>query len=192
MLRIGFVLGAFVTASLAATASHATIIYTINRDIGAGSVTGFVETDGTLGILGEANIVDWSLTLDEGDGQSPFTINGPLSGNNSELDVLGDGLSATLTELLFDFSGMLDFVLFQNPVTGSGINYWCAENSALCAGSSNSETVNREGPSEFATATHTGLVAIGTANVVPEPSTLALFGCALAGLGFGSYRRRRG
>ena len=39
------------------------ITYNVNRTIGAGTVTGFVETDGTIGILATGNITDWVLTL---------------------------------------------------------------------------------------------------------------------------------
>ena len=40
-----------------------TIKYLVDRTIGAGSVKGFIETDGTLGVLTEANVIDWSLVL---------------------------------------------------------------------------------------------------------------------------------
>ena len=100
---------------VAATASHAAIVYTVNRTIGAGSVVGSVTTDGTLGVLSAANVTDWSLTIDEGDAEGSFL----LTAVNSDLLVDGDGLTASLTHLLFDFSGAGDLALWQNPTTGS-------------------------------------------------------------------------
>ena len=48
---------------LASVTADASIVYNLNRTIGAGTVTGFIETDGTIGVLSTANITDWILTL---------------------------------------------------------------------------------------------------------------------------------
>src|ERR1019366_3589762 len=76
--------------------SAATITYDVNRTIGAGSVIGFVETDGTIGVLSASNILDWNLVLNEGTNPT-FDILGPLSGSNSVVGVVGADLSATAT-----------------------------------------------------------------------------------------------
>src|SRR5664279_3454359 len=85
------------------------ITYNVARTIGVGSVTGFIETDGSLGVLSAANFVDWSLLLN--DGTSTYTITGPLSGNNSVAFVQGADTTASATQLLFDFSGIDNGIL---------------------------------------------------------------------------------
>ena len=61
-IRRGIVL-AMVSALLSfASAANATT-YLVDRVIGAGTVKGYIETNGTTGHLGGIDITDWSLTL---------------------------------------------------------------------------------------------------------------------------------
>jgi hypothetical protein len=46
--------------------------YTVNLSIGAGGVTGFIETDGPIGILFDHDVVDWNLLLKGGTKHIPF------------------------------------------------------------------------------------------------------------------------
>ncbi len=55
--------------------------------------TGTIVIDGTIGALATGNILSWTLTL-AGGGNS-YTLEGPLSGNNSVLTVYLGGLSAS-------------------------------------------------------------------------------------------------
>ncbi len=104
--------------------TFANTVYSVNRSIGVGGVSGYIETDGTIGILAANNVKDWQLTLV--DDLDTFTLIGPDSGANSELFILGAAFSASATDLLFDFSGdSAQHVLFQNPNLGSEDSYWC-------------------------------------------------------------------
>jgi hypothetical protein len=87
----------------ASPCSAASITYDVNQIIGAGSVTGDIVTDGTIGPLNPySNFVDWNLLWKVG--TTTFDLLGPLSGSNSELESVNPALSATPTQLLFDFN----------------------------------------------------------------------------------------
>lgn len=165
--------------------ASAAIIYSVDRTVGAGSVVGTITTDGTVGVLGTANIIDWDLTLT--DANSSFVLDG-LS--NSARLVAGSAFTATLTELLFDFSLGSGFVLFQNPSIGSGDNFWCLDNGGC---------INEFVPGEYVVAgtfpdgsgeSRQGIQVIASA-VAPEPATLLLFGAAFAAEGIRRSRRQR-
>jgi hypothetical protein len=121
--------------------SASAITYYVNQTVGAGGVTGFIETDGRIGALAEADILTWNLLLN--DGAAMFDLLGPLIGSNSQLEVEGTDLSASTTQLLFDFSGLdSGFFLTQSPVTGDGNPGICFETAiANCEGPSSGEAV---------------------------------------------------
>lgn len=90
--------GASVTTSVSFGPGANNITYRVNQTIGAGSVTGVISTDGTIGILGQANITGYNLLLN----------NGTITFDLSCCDFFpfgGSDLSATATQLLFNFSG---------------------------------------------------------------------------------------
>ncbi|MCP5069257.1 MAG: hypothetical protein GY946_22055, partial [bacterium] len=66
-----------------APVAASSITYQINETIGSnGSVTGFIETDGTLGnmVSGSTHFIDWNIILSASGAVALF---GPLSGDNS-------------------------------------------------------------------------------------------------------------
>ena len=172
--------------------AFASTVYSVDRSIGIGGVSGYIETDGTIGVLGGSNIVDWQLLLD--DGLSTYTLFGPGSTSaNSELAVTGTAFSASATDLLFDFSAANgQHVLFQNPFLGSAINFWCLDTDAaiqsFCSDSNPDESVGVE-IQNFESVDRSGVVSIGSA-AVPVPAAVWLFGSGLLGL-IGMARRKQ-
>ena len=162
------VLLAFVLSivSLGATAST---IYNVNRAVGDGSIVGMIEVSGT-GVLSEGNILDWNLLIDNGLDTFQFTS------DNSRQLVGGQGLTATGSDLLFDF----DVSGPRASLFGfdSSNNTWCVE-QAGCGGSYREYVmVNGVRTSEL----RTGVVVIGS--VIPVPAAAWLFGSALGLLGW--------
>jgi len=169
-------------------------VFTVNRTAGAGTVTGTITTDGLLGVLATSDVTDWNLLLTVG--ASNFTLQGPLSGNNSALLVSGSSLSATATDLLFNFSA-LGFALFQSPIIGSGQNWWCVEGpSSGCTpygqqGFNESIQIGSYPDGPHAAVAREGSQVIGTTTTtqVPEPLTLSLFSAGIVGVA--TLRRRK-
>src|SRR5664279_2210679 len=157
------------------------ISYNVNRTVGIGSVTGFIETDGTLGVLGVGDFVDWSLLLN--DGTNTYTLDGPLSGNNSSVYVQGSDVTASAAQLLFNFSGTDNgYFLFQYGVgIHDGNHYYCdATFAGICLAG---ETVAPANFSQGQNVARSGDVVIGTVGgSVPEPGTLIMFGSGIVGL----------
>jgi hypothetical protein len=184
----------FITALLvgAVVCSASSITYEVDQTVGAGSVTGFIETDGTTGILGSGDILNWNLTLNDGT-PTTFDLLGPLSGSNSQLDLQGSDLSATATQLLFNFNDTSEgFVLFQAPNTGSKQDFWCpadADTVNTCANEPSGEAlqISPTGTLQFSSLSGTAVViASVSTSVVPEPSSIpfavaGLFGILVAG-----------
>ena len=166
--------------------SAAPITYNVDLTIGAGSVTGFIETDGTIGTLSSSNILNWDLLLN--DGTTTFTLEGPLSGSNSGLELVGVDLSATSTQLLFNYSGTDDgWALFQAPEPGSGRDWFCPSTTTNCSSGATGNNLEITGAQQ--TTALSGTQAIGNvAGGVPEPSAISLMTLGVAGLAF--WKRR--
>jgi hypothetical protein len=168
-----------------------TITYTVNQTVGTGGVTGTITTDGTIGTLATTNIVDWNLLLNNG--TTTFDLFGPLSALQSFPVVSGTDLSATMTQLLFNFSGGDNGYFFFEQQVGSIFTYWCLETSTVCtlappgeALAINSFFVNNQ---QFTALS--GQQVIATAAATPEPGTssLVLIGVGLLGLVMATRKR---
>ncbi len=188
-MDLGF--GAALTILLAITqpSAAAPIVYNVNRTVGAGSMTGTIETDGSTGLLATANVVAWNLQLN-GIGSS-FNL---TQSNSTDL-VSGSDLSATANDLLFNFSASDNgYFLIQanSPGLFSGEHYYCdAPSLGGCfAGETVSPASVFDTSQTYVFAPRSGVEVIGTAGgtSVPEPATLALVGL---GLGIAGVLRRR-
>lgn len=166
-------------ALLTASAASATV-YTMDFDIGAGNVSGTIETNGTFGSLTTGDILNWAFTL-----TSPTLQGGPTdtisTANQSQFFVLGSGLTATATTLSFDFLSST-IVIFQG---GSNSNFVCLDGfSYNCSGSGDSTFSFGFGPGGFAESVeilgNTVIATNGTSATVPLPAAMPL---ALAGIG---------
>lgn len=154
---------------------RADITYDVNLAIGGDTLTGTIVTDGNLGVLGSGDIVSYALTFA---GPEPGTDpNGPMNAN-----VTGNALSATASQLLFNFdaSGFVYLSDVNNDIPrfvacGPGYTQFCG---GVGLG---------DGGSQFTA--ESGTQVIGTAGTIPEPSSVLPIGIgvlALAGL-----RRRK-
>ena len=84
--------------------AQAQTVYHVERDVGSGTVSGFIETDGMTGSLSMGNIVSWSFDLFDGTDTMSISSASPYSGLQG---TAWSYLSATSTELSFDFDGAL-------------------------------------------------------------------------------------
>jgi hypothetical protein len=107
--RNGLLLSAALgTMLLGGEAALANIVYNVDRTVGMGSVTGTITTDGNSGTLGLGDFLAWNLTLN-GVGAS-YTI------NSTDSVIWGDpfgDVTATATDLYFNFSGSAGDIIFQ-------------------------------------------------------------------------------
>ena len=164
-------------------ASAAPITYQMSDNFGTATLSGTITTDGTTGAVGNGNIVDWSILLDDGSVQFSMTKS-PL---NSELFSGNGVLQATATELAFDHSVNQIFLIRDFPIQ----NFWCLEGPANgCFGNPSTSNISVGGRfNQHVNTGRTGLHVYGT--TVPEPGTLALVAMALAGVGAARKKPRR-
>jgi len=172
-------LSAAIAMAAMTSAAHATTVYTLSgQGIGSATATGTITTDGTLGVLTQANITGVNITVADGGGSAAVDSFTTLSGTD---------LTATASGLFFDYGGGSSeyFVTFSSDTTSA---YCIATGSPTCSGVPDSEVIEvnsviHQGPS-LAGST----VEIATAGV-PEPATWAM---VLVGFGLaGAAMRRR-
>ena len=175
------ILNSLVLLGLSISAANASTVYSVDRTVGNGSVSGFIETDGTIGILKKNNITDWELTL------TVLGLSDKIElGSQSDHKIVGNAVAATATQLWFDFDvkNSSNYLLFlgTNPK-----NFWCLE-TRNCAGQSPAETISLS--DSRSQVPQSGRIAFAQVSAIPVPAAVWLFGTALIGLA-GFARRRK-
>jgi len=161
------------------TIANAAIIYNVDRTVGSGSVTGFIETDGTIGMLSFINITDWNITL-----TSPGLPGSPVVIDYSDqiaTSIEGTATTATATQLLFDFNATGDNLFL---LIGAGNNAWCLETGSCTLNDSGETIAYIEAGNEITVqnVARSGVVVFAEVQTVPVPAAAWLFGSGLLGL----------
>jgi hypothetical protein len=200
-LTIALILGA-------AMCSAGPITYNVNQTVGAGGVTGTIQTDGSTGSLAAGDVLTWDLLINNGSGTFDLTnLNSSVTSNGADL-------SATATQLSFNFAASdSGYLLFEAP---DPFQYFCLETDQICSfnfsGSGVDLALSASDPSteQFKSVTGPQVVAsvssspLGTSGPplgtddpptdpigTPEPSTFSFLGLGIAALGFWKYRAAR-
>lgn len=180
--------------------SGASITYNVAQTIGAGGVTGFIQTDGTIGVLNASNIAGWNLLLTDGANSIDLTPS-VTGGNSAVFNVIGSGdnaLSATSSELLFNFGGSTPYGLGFDTSISLGYNDYLlldqgayATNDFAVPGAGQGVDASNS-PTGFPFSVLSGTQVIGTAaSSAPEPSTFALLAVGAALAAFWTLRKKR-
>jgi hypothetical protein len=185
-----------VALALGPAGARADITYNVGRWVGPGlgQIDGLITTDGTLGVLGTGNFVDWSLVLFDSLGNA-YKLNGPLSGNNSVLDIAGSDVIATSAQIFFNFSGTDDGLLLIQTNLFSGSNFYCAAASAsfLCGQGESLVPLSVSSPGAIFQPQSGNLVIadVGLVDFTPEPGYYVMLPAVLLVLIAASKRRQR-
>ena len=176
----------FAVFALAASAQAGTIDYQVNVTVGAGSATGLIQTDGTLGSLSNSNILDWNLVVT--DGTDTNVMKGPLSGNNSVEGSGGGPLAVTATaqSLSFDFSGSGQFYFVTTSGYSRTLVFCLSDVFAHCETTGPSLNIygadqNGGFYDQYVNQTSSNFV-FATTEATPEPGTMLMLGTGFLGL----------
>jgi hypothetical protein len=169
------------------------ITYTVDESVGAfGSVTGLILTDGKLGTLATSDILNWVLTVNDGTITSDG-LGGPSSGNNSQVLVLGSDLTASATQLLFNFSGSDEGgLLFEGAILGDNGPFVCYVATSGCGESGGVSLAAEIGEADTVDTALSGthvIATVGTAATTPEPRSVILMLIGLVSLMMVSRKR---
>ena len=167
------------------------ITYDVNQVVGSGSVTGTITTDGTLGLVGTGDIVDWDLTINDGLASSEFVL---TSANSQEEVASSSDLSATASQLFFNFSGGDGGIfLIESTTLGDAGPFVCWETGNSCGSFGMGVSLSADwGERDTVGTTIEGDQVIANAETAtPEPGTILLLGSGLLMMVVVYLRRRK-
>jgi hypothetical protein len=182
---IGTIAALFVCSLPASRVSAATITYSLINNLlddqgdGSGQLTGTIVTDGTIGTLTTADILDWSITVQIG---ASAAVISPANSVLSPIDSLG--VTATPTQLIFDYDIFNGYFDFSTPSDTQA--FWIG--GSVTNGSIGGFIDSSEIAGSFNDLN--GSVVIAQVTAVPEPSTWAMMILGFAGIGFMASRRK--
>ena len=205
MKKFAFAASALGAMIMAGSAQAATYVGTraIIDNVGyVSNINLSITTDGTIGTLARSNITDWTVGITARGGSD--TLFGPLSGNNSTLffTLAGySGLSATATNLLFDFDDDTHVSFFGPGGPGVSQSYYMLAGKSVQGtwlGPTNAELASVH-PGNGITIQWSirGVQTIGVAAAavaaVPEPASWAMMiaGFGIVGGAMRKTNRRR-
>jgi hypothetical protein len=169
------------------------ITYSVDDSVGtAGSVSGTITTDGSIGALSTGNIVGWDLNLNDGSGGT-FE----LTTANSQEIISESDLVATATQLTYYYSYSDDAAfMIENATIGDGGPYVCWSSSSYCydgfpgiflaAENGEGDKILSLFPAEVSVIAN---VADSNPTTTPEPGSLLLFGTGI--VSFAGVLRRK-
>ena len=133
---------AIVALGLCGSALCSNITYNVDLTNGEGTVSGYIVTDGVVGPLAGSGVINGTLSGDILDWNlhvtgpcppatcqfaQPFTFSANLGPGGILITNLSDSLTATASQLLFNFSGANDYLLFEGGPGSADIG-----NASLC------------------------------------------------------------
>ena len=139
--------------------------------------------------MSAADVLSWNLLLKGVGASYILTSASPIA----EKHVTGDDLTATTTDIYFNFSGTAGGqFLLQNGGEG-GQNYWCnSVGSTSCyPGKSDVPVFYTDSSSQFDMTASGNQIIASASGVVPESSTWAMLLTGFAGLGLAGCRHAR-
>jgi hypothetical protein len=156
------------------------------------SVTGSITTDGTKGPINASDITAWNLLLTDGS-LTQSLVNDP-SLQNSFVGSSGTDLSATATQLKYDFSGN-GFLQFDNAGFANGttilLSYLCYASVSGCGVGSQAAQTSAISFEIYTDPFQQETGSVVIAATTPLPAALPLFAAGLGVMGLFGWRRER-
>jgi hypothetical protein len=174
----------------------AATVYNVNLSIGTGTVTGTVTTDGNTGTLTDLDFTNWDLTIK--DGATSATLLGPGFGaaDNSFDQMNGSSVSATASNITFNFSGSAGanaYFFFENLTGPADFVCFGPGGGGLFGGVCASGQNGNVEAFEINGGDNQSILLTGTQTIAatPLPAALPLFATGLGVAGLLARRRKR-
>ena len=160
--------------------------YVSTRTRGSATINFSLTTDDTIGVITQDHVTNYAVTITSGVNTIYFAP------GNASLFIFLNALTATATDLNFDFSGAAGSFLVFNRGPGQGDHY-CFETSG-CSGAFNNAESFWFGTGPFIGVARSGvqtIASVATPSAVPEPATWGSDVAWFVGIGIGTRRLGR-